>query len=131
VALKFRNFISAIFVVALMAGGIPSLACGPVACAASIECAPVHGDCCGPNCSWPSGSHESHKRDACNQRCPLISAGKPTTISQAKPIASAMFGVGEVQPFFLAFTHTYIPLGQAPDISHSSTLLSLGCALTI
>src|SRR5450432_3955304 len=100
--LNFRRFISAVFGVALLLGGIPYLTCTPAVCAANTACA---SKCCGTNCAWPTSSHESSKRDTgCNQQCPLITASKPMTISQTQPIVAAVSDVGEAQPFSIAFS---------------------------
>jgi hypothetical protein len=132
VVLNFRRFISAFLALVVLASGLPYLTCSAAVCAANADCASVHCSCCGPNCPWAKNSQESQKKKSnCAQQCPLITASKSVTISNTRPLAAAMLGVGEVQPFL--FAHNVADARPVRQFSalHPPTLLSLACALTI
>jgi hypothetical protein len=132
VVLNFRRFISAVIGLGLLAGGVPYVACTPAVCAANAECAAVHCNCCGPNCPWSKNSPESHKHATdCNQHCPLINASTAVMTNSVQVLAPATSGIGEVQPFLIAYTAFYAPPVRPPASVHPSTLLSLSCALTV
>ena len=133
VMLAIRHFISAAIVLALLAGGIPYLTCSAGMCAANVECASMRCSCCGPNCPWAKNSressHHSNSRN-CNHDCPLVISSKPVTIRSTQPLALAMSGIDNVQPFFLPSACSNVFLIQQPLNLHPPTLLSLCCALT-
>jgi hypothetical protein len=132
VVFALRHFTAAALVFALFAGGIPHLACTPAVCAADTECAAMHCSCCGPNCPWHKNSQKSEKPvTGCNQQCPVIAASKPATIGKVQPLAAAMPGIGEAQPFLVAYASpAALPIHQTFDLP-PPTLLRLACALTI
>jgi hypothetical protein len=114
-----------------LAGSVSFLACTPAMCAANTQCASVHCNCCGPDCSWPKNSQESHKRvTKCNQECPLITASKSVTIRTPQPLVM-LLDADQVQPFLVADVAPITPSVSEPPNLHSATLLNLACALTI
>jgi len=131
--LSIRHFISATIVVAILAGSAPYLTCSAGMCAANVECASMRCSCCGPNCPWAKNSressHHSNSRN-CNHDCPLVISSKPVTIRSTQPLALAMSGIDNVQPFFLPSACSNVFLIQQPLNLHPPTLLSLCCALT-
>jgi hypothetical protein len=76
-------------------------------------------------------SQGSNKQDAgCNQQCPLLASSKPV-IHNPQSHTLAIFGSPEIQPFAIAYVNAHLPPIIPPMIRQSSTLLGLGCALTI
>jgi hypothetical protein len=133
VILSFRQFIASVLVVLLIAASVPCFVCAPAACAAIVDCKYMHCACCGPNCPWQKSSQKSPKHgNCCNEQCPVIAASKTVIISNEQPLAAAMSGFGEAQPFLFGYTFSGPPLvvHQSANL-HPPTLLSLACALTI
>jgi hypothetical protein len=130
--LSFRHFISAALAVFLLLGSVPYLNCSPMACAANAECASAHCSCCGPNCHMAKKSRGSSKQNSdCNQQCPLIASNKPVNLNNPQQYIQTIFATPEVQPFVFAYTNFHTAPTVRSNIMPSSTLLSLGCALTI
>jgi hypothetical protein len=77
-------------------------------------------------------SRDSKKHDmGCNEQCPLLAASKAVAINDVQPLAAAMFGVSELQPFHFAYAASNDSPIYHPAPTSPPTLLSLGCALTV
>jgi hypothetical protein len=89
-------------------------------------------ECCRPHRPLQKTPQENHKRgNACNQLCPLMVASRAVTITNPQPLAAAMLGMGEAQPFVIGqIAPGTLPIPRSANV-HSPTLLSLSCALTV
>jgi hypothetical protein len=136
--LSFRQRITALLALALLASGVPSVACSPTVCAANTVCAAAQGKCCcccGMNAGkMPCGSNKSHRSGpTIPQNCPVVGSGVVVTTAASAQIA----------PLHLFISHLpcSLALAAGPSISVCAsrqaespplrTLLSLGCALTV
>src|SRR5271170_3810880 len=130
---RHRHFISTSLALALLvgAGGVPPvITCTPATCAASAECAAMHCTCCGPNCPWTKGSQKASKCTA-NQSCPLANSNRPPTATNARPLVVAALTVNALQSgLATGMASPANPHCQTPALP-PSTLLRLGCALTV
>jgi hypothetical protein len=128
-----RGFISAALVLALLAGGVPCLSCTPAVCAVDTQCAAVRCGCCGPNCPWLKGASGSHRQGVNGaQRCPVVVAGRPAVIPAAGHLAVALLHVYGAPSISVACATDGVFWGdQTSCLQSQSSLLSLGCALTV
>jgi hypothetical protein len=139
-----RQFACVILAISLLAGAMPRMDCKAAACAQAVECASMRCCCQCDGAKTQNKSQQNKSQQNKSQGdsheaqskpdsyCPMIGASGISMVSPAKQIEMPALAINGFQPFIAVPVVNFFPQRMLESkTSPPTTLLSMGCALTI